>query len=163
MNIPTRRARHHTRAAPLAITLAAATSACLALVLGGATAPSAAAPSGYAQHADRLCAAAGAKIEHLSAGLTTRVLLTREVTILAVLVRRLKAIRPPAAQAKQYRAFVSETGAQVADIRRSLASSDPPTVVALLNRAVGAGRASNAAAASLGLAACARDYTARGT
>ena len=138
-------------------------AAAAALALGASAAPSTAA-GGYPQRADKACAAAGAKIERLASSLTPSVI-SREISIVTTLVRQLKAITPPASRAKKYKTFIAETETQVVNVKAALAAArrgDAAGVDSALKKVAAAGHASDATARALGLAACAKDYEARG-
>jgi len=93
----------------------------VALVLGAA-AEASAAIDGYTRSADRACTAAGLKVEHLSTRLTLKVI-EQEESIASALVNQLKQITPPAASATTFKRFISETEAQVLDVKAAVTAA----------------------------------------
>jgi hypothetical protein len=134
------------------------------LALSVAAQPSVAV-GGYQQTADMECAAAGLKIEHLPSAATPKVT-KRELAIVSALVRQLKKLTPPAAQANRFKKFISETEAQDSDVKAALNAARKGNGAAVVNdllNAATAGSAGTATAKALGLPACAKDYNPQGS
>jgi hypothetical protein len=132
---------------------------------GVATGSAGAAGSSFVQRTDQACAAAGAKVEHMSPDVTIAEIKKQEA-IVSSLVTALKRVTPPSADAKAYKKFIAETEAQVADVRAALAAAekqDKAKTVSELNKLEAAGSASNATARSLKLTACAKNYVPEGS
>ncbi|MGI8579246.1 MAG: hypothetical protein ACR2K9_01670 [Solirubrobacteraceae bacterium] len=118
----------------------------------------------FERTANRLCADAGSKVTALPP-LTQSNFLSQipyEQELIRGLVARLRPLRPPAAQRRGFARFLSDTAAQpgiidgaIAALRKRRAGE----AKALLTRLAAKGRTADHAAASIGLADCARDYS----
>jgi hypothetical protein len=141
------------------------TAGALTVSVGGLAAPASVAAAGYVQRVDQACAAAGAKVDRLPTTGTLKVI-EQENSIVTSLVGQLKAIVPPSADAAQYKMFISDTSAQVTDINTALRAArqgNKAAAVKALKKLARDGRASNTTARKLGLAACAKNYSPKGS
>jgi hypothetical protein len=131
------------------------------LVTSGAVAESAGAASSFQEQANSACAAAGAKVEHLSRTVTVTVI-DQQISIASSLVRNLRRITPPPVDATAYKKFINETNTQIVDIRAALAAArknEKARTTSELKKVQAAGAAGNATARGLKLPACAKNYS----
>ncbi|HEY5195746.1 MAG TPA: hypothetical protein VIJ51_01830 [Solirubrobacteraceae bacterium] len=131
-----------------------------------AAATKAASPS-FASRADKVCAAAGAKVVALPVPTAANVVsdIRANRTIITKLVSQLKAIKAPAAKAKTYAAFIASTKEQGTILGETIAAfnaKQASKIQRLSGEATTVGRRSDAEAKSLGLPACAKDYSPSG-
>jgi conjugal transfer/entry exclusion protein len=119
----------------------------------------------FVDRADAGCTTAGQKIEKLPTKATVGQI-DSELAIVSGLVRQLRALTPPSAAAAQFKQFLAQTERQVHDVRGAVAAAkkkQPRTVARDLNATAVAGQESNATAADIGLRACARNYSPKGS
>jgi len=127
-------------------------------------APSSLGASSFQQKADRACAKAGAAVERLPKNVTVTVI-EKQIQIADAMLKDLRAINPPATSAKKYDKFITETKDQVVDVKAVLSAAEQNNkskTESELKKATAAGKASDATARALGLAACAKDYQPEG-
>ncbi|HWH10065.1 MAG TPA: hypothetical protein VG165_02985 [Solirubrobacteraceae bacterium] len=144
------------------ITLVVAISAGLAAQAGAAT------PASFTSRANKVCAAAGAKVVALPAPTATTVLpdLRANGAIITKLVSQLKAIKPPAKLAKAYAAFIASTkrqGTILSETLAAVAADQASKIPQLSAEAQTVGKRSDTQAKALKLSACAKDYSPAGT
>jgi hypothetical protein len=135
---------------------------------GVASATSSSSQSSFVKRADAACAAAGAKVTALPAPTDATALadLKASRTIIATLVTRLKTVKAPAKHAKGYAKFIASTKEQGTLLGETLTAYDADQVskITKLGDEVEAiTTKGNEEASALGLAACAKNYTAGAT